>query len=203
MKNFLESERYQRAIELFDAANAEDTHKELDENGVEQPKRYLYGLRMSKALAEFESQASEVLSLAVRCQHIYRWKVPRDSYPMNRAGYLKWREYLKGYHGIEAGKIMQQVGYSSQEIEELQFILLKKQLKSNPDTQTLEDIICLVFLQYNFADFAAGDISKDEEKLINIIRRTWNKMSEKGNQAALKLNYSESSLNLIKKALNL
>ena len=206
MLEFQESERYRQAIELFDAANREDIEVEICvESGqqIEHPKRYIYGLRMSQTLEAFEPEASEALSLAVRCQHIYRWKIPRNSYPMTREGYLAWREYLKGYHGEQAGKIMSQIGYNQEEIEQVQFLLLKKQLKSNPDTQTLEDIICLVFLQYNFATFAAGDIAKDEEKLLNIIRRTWRKMSEKGNAAALKLDYSPESLTLIKKALDL
>ncbi len=199
---FKQSERYQAIVRLIDKANSEDIEFE-EWQGEAHPKRYLYGLRMSQALEVFEPEASESLSIAVRAQHIYRWKVPRSSYPLGRSGYLQWRTYLKGYHAQQIGLLMQQVGYSTDEIEQVQLILSKKHLKTHADTQTLEDIICLVFLQYNFVEFATGDIAKDEEKLLNIIRRTWKKMSAKGNQAALKLNYSTESLNLLKKALDL
>ncbi len=201
-KEFKQSERYQAIVELIDKANREDIEFE-EWQGESHPKRYLYGLRMSQTLEAFEPEASEALSIAVRAQHIYRWKVPRSSYPLGRSGYLQWRTYLKGYHAEQIGLLMEPVGYSLEEVEQVQLILSKKHLKTHADTQTLEDIICLVFLQYNFPAFAAGDIAKDEDKLLNIIHRTWKKMSAKGNQAALKLNYSEDSLNLLKKALDL
>ena len=98
----------------------------------------------------YSSEASEEVQLAARCQHICRWESPRDSYEMNRTGYLLWRTELKKFHAKKAGGILKSVGYADATIEKVSFLLQKKQLKKNEDTQTLEDVICLVFLQFYF-----------------------------------------------------
>ena len=193
-----QSEKFKKAIKLFNEANSLDPNKELY-NETEFPKELLYAVRMSEQLNKFAPDSSEVLQLAVCCQHICRWEIPRDSYEMNRAGYLTWRKDLKDFHAKKAGEILKECGYSKEIIDEVAFLLLKKQLKKNADTQTLEDVVCLVFLEFYFAKFSE---KYAEEKLIDIIQKTWKKMSEKGHKAALELQLSDSALALITKALS-
>ncbi len=189
--------RFDRTIAAFDAANAEDPHQE-EVDGKMLPKELVYGQRMSEMLAEFAPEASEALQLSARCQHIQRWTMPRDSYPMDRKGYLKWRTQLKIFHGQKAGAIMEAEGYDEETIERVKFLLNKKKLKSDPETQTLEDVICLVFLKYYFRGFTK---QHPEEKLVDIVAKTWDKMSEKGHEAALKLDFSAGEQKIIQQAL--
>ena len=143
-------------------------------------------------------EAPESLRLAARCQHICRWEIPRNSFPIGRTGYLTWRNELKKLHAAKAEEILTSVGYEDDVIEEVKFILLKKQLKKNEQTQILEDVICLVFLEFYFDAFAE---KHSEEKIIDIVQKTWAKMSDKGHESALKLPFSPSGLSLVKKAL--
>lgn len=192
------SEKFTKAITLFDEANKQDPNKEIFE-GNEYPKELLYAQRMTNCLNEFAPNSSEALQLAVRCQHICRWEIPRDSYEMNRVGYLTWRKDLKDFHVQKASEILKKVGYTEEEIAQVAFLLQKKQLKKNADTQTLEDVVCLVFLEFYFSKFSE---KYSEEKLIDIIQKTWKKMSEKGQKSALKISFPEKSLQLIQKALS-
>jgi len=193
------TDKFQAAIQLFDKANREDPNKETWE-GKSYPKELLYGERMTAMLENFDAEASEEVQLAVRCQHICRWEIPRDSYEMNRVGYLQWRTDLKKFHAKKAGEILASVGYSDAIIEKVSFLLQKKQLKRNKDTQTVEDVICLVFLQFYFDAFI---VKHSEEKMMDIVMKTWQKMSEKGHDAALQLSYSEMALTMVKKSLGL
>lgn len=188
---------YQKAIAKIDEINAEDPTKELTK-GEEISKELLYSIRMSAKLDEFEPQAPEYLKIAARAQHIGRWKIPRSEYPMDRVGYLRWREELKKMHAEMTAGILEKVGYDQDFIAKVTHLIRKKQLKTDEETQTLEDVICLVFLENYFEDFAA---KHEKEKIIDIVRKTWGKMSEKGHQAALNLTYSQESLQLIKEAV--
>ena len=194
----MQNEKFNKAIHLFDKANSLDPNKEIFE-GKEFPKELLYAIRMTNKLNVFAPNASEALQLTVRCQHICRWEIPRDSYEMNRVGYLNWRKDLKVFHAKKAAEILNSVGYDAETIAQVEFLLLKKQLKKNEDTQTLEDVVCLVFLEFYFLKFSEKYV---EEKLIDIIQKTWKKMSEKGHDAALKLDFPKSALTLISKALS-
>ncbi|MEI6866069.1 DUF4202 domain-containing protein [Flavicella sp.] len=193
------TEQFQTAIKLFDKANSQDPNRE-QWKGKEYPKEVLYGERMTAMLEGFESDTSEEVQLAARCQHICRWEIPRNSYEMNRTGYLKWRTELKKFHAEKAGEILDSIGYKKDIVEKVAFLLQKKQLKKNRDTQIIEDVICLVFLQFYFDPFIE---KHSEEKMIDIVQKTWRKMSEKGHDAALQLSYSNKALSLVKKALGL
>lgn len=186
------------AFELFDKANEEDPNREIFQ-GKSYAKEVLYATHMTEKLNEFAPNASEPLKLTARCQHICRWEISRESYEMNRVGYLKWRQDLKKFHADKARAILSEVEYDQKTIDKVTFLLEKKQLKKNDDTQTLEDVICLVFLEYYFEPFIE---KHSEEKLLNIIQKTWKKMSAKGHEEALKISFSEGSLKLIQKALN-
>lgn len=189
--------RLDEAFRRFDEANREDPNQELVD-GQPTPKELLYGQRMSARLDAFAPDAPEVVKLAARAQHIRRWEVPRDSYPDGRAGYLKWRTDLYKRHGDIAGQIMRDVGYDEEVIERVRTLLRKRGLKTDPDVQLLEDVICLVFLEHYFHEFAA---KHEEEKLISIVHKTWKKMSERAHSAALALDYAPDDLGLIRKAL--
>ena len=191
------STKFKQAIQLIDAANSKDPFEEIS-NGTSYPKELLYAQRMSEQLTSFEPKASEAVQLAVRCQHICRWEIPRDSYEMNRVGYLTWRRDLAKFHAKKAANILNEVGYDSETIEAVTFLLQKKQLKRNEDTQLLEDVVCLVFLNFYFDKFSQ---KYAENKLIDILQKTWAKMSNKGHKAALKLKLSDNALGLINKAL--
>ncbi len=195
-------ELYQAAIAAFDRANAEDPNKEVSD-GKEYPKELLYAQRMSVMQERYVPEASEAVRLAVRAQHIQRWKIPRGDYPMDRTGYLQWRTGLYKFHAETAGRIMQEVGYDDEMIVRVKTILSKKGLKVNPETQLMEDVVDLVFLEHYIAGFAAQHPEYDEEKWIKIIHKTWEKMSRRAHEFALagKIKLPEALVPLILKAV--
>ena len=190
--------RFETAIALIDKANSEDINT-YEVSGINYPKELLYSQRMTRKLLQFEPNASKALQIAARAQHICRWKIARDEYPMDRLGYLKWRETLKRMHGDLTTDILKQVGYDDQFTDRVKAIILKKLIKKNEESQSLEDTICLVFLDYYSEEFAT---KHNEEKIIDILKKTWIKMSDKGHEAALKLTFSEKSLALVKEAIS-
>jgi len=189
--------RFETAMALIDKANSADinTYKVA---GLDYPKELLYSQRMSRKLLQFEPNASKALQIAARAQHICRWKIARNEYKMDRVGYLKWRETLKKMHADLTADILKQVGYDEQFTDRVKAIVLKKLIKKNEESQTLEDTICLVFLDYYFEEFGA---KHEDEKVIDILKKTWVKMSDKGHDAALKLPFSDKSLALVKQAM--
>ncbi len=160
--------QFDEAIRQFDAANAEDPNQEVSE-GVTYPKALLYAKRMTAWLDRLEPSASEPLRLAVRCQHICRWTIPRNRYAAGRQGYKQWRTTLATFHADVAGEILAQVGYDADSIRRVQALLRKERLKADPETQSLEDVVCLVFLDSYYVTFAEHH---SEKKLIGIIRKT-------------------------------
>ena len=179
------SHRFRIATERFDAANAADPHREPDAAGVEQPRELLYARRMNRMLERFAPEASEVVRLAVRCQHIRRWEIPRDSYPRTPEGYKAWRTRLMDFHAEAAAAILREAGYEDEAIARVRSLLRKERLKRDPETQLLEDVIGLVFLEYYLADFVAEHPEFDEAKFADILRKTWLKMSPRGREGAL------------------
>ncbi|MEP5340864.1 MAG: DUF4202 domain-containing protein [Algibacter sp.] len=194
----MEPTRFEIAIALIDKKNSEDINK-YEVSGLDYPKELLYSLRMSRKLLQFKPDASKALQIAARAQHICRWKIARNEYPMDRVGYLKWRETLKKMHGDMTAEILNQVGYDKEFIDRVSFLINKKLIKKNEETQILEDTICLVFLDYYFEEFAA---KHTDEKIIDILKKTWVKMSDNGHAAALKLPFSDKSLDLVKQAIS-
>lgn len=185
-------------LKKIDDANSLDPNNETVDNQTI-PKERLYSQRMTETLHNFIDHPDEYLQIAARAQHIERWKSLRSDYPEGRAGYKKWRAELGLFHANRCAELMHESGYEQTEIDRVKYLVQKRGLKKDNQTQTLEDVICLVFLAYYFDDFA---IKHSDEKIIDIIQKTWKKMSEKGHEAALKLHYSESNLKLVKKALS-
>lgn len=195
-------DRYVRALERIDAAHAQDPTQEVVKGesgeGEELPAELVYARRMSAWLDRIEPDASEELRLAVRCQHLRRWTIPREGFPRDRRGYLAWRNAAKKMHAEVAGELLAEVGYGPEEIQRVQDLVLKRRFKADPEAQTLEDVVCVVFLESYFADFAP---QYDEEKVLTILRKTWGKMSPRGHQAALGLDLPEAARGLVAKAL--
>lgn len=189
--------RFEAAIERLDAAHREDPNRELFEDH-ELPAELLYAERMTRWLQRLAPDASEPLRLAARCQHLCRWRIPRDRYPMDRPGYLRWRSDLARFHAEKAGEILGAVGYDAETLRRVQSLVRKERLKLDPEAQLLEDVICLVFLESYFAGFSR---KHDEEKLVTILRKTWRKMSPQGHAAALALPLSPADRALVEKAL--
>ncbi len=190
------TDRFAQAIAEFDAQNAQDPNRDPQSG---RPKELVYAEQMTRWLEKLAPSASETLRLAVRAQHIKRWKIPRSHYPMNCIGYLKWRTDLKNFHAALAGAILGELGYGEGTIARVQALLRKERLKQDSEAQTLEDVICLVFLENYFADFAK---QHDAEKIVDILRKTWKKMSENGQKAALGLAMPPEAGALVKKALS-
>ncbi len=185
------------AFACIDNANAQDPNTEIVD-GAAVPKELIYGQRMSAKLSSFCPTASIALQLAARSQHICRWKILRSNYPMDRQGYKRWRLDLGAFHGEFAGEILIANGYSDELVQRVKDLLLKRSLKRDEEVQMLEDVICLVFLEFYLTDFAS---KHDEAKLIDILQKTWNKMSNTGHEAALKLPLPAANLALVTKAL--
>ena len=190
--------KFEIAIALIDKKNSEDINS-YHSHGLDFPKELLYSQRMSQKLLRFKPNASRALQIASRAQHICRWKIARDEYPMDRVGYLIWRETLKKMHAEITAEILKDVGYDDEFIERVSFLINKKLIKKNEESQTIEDVICLVFLDYYFEEFAA---KHEDEKVIDILQKTWKKMSEEGHAEALRIKFSDKSLALIKKAIS-
>lgn len=185
--------RFERAIARFDAANIADPNRETVD-GRQRPKELLYAERMTAMLGRFAPEAPEIVRMAARCQHIERWKIPRDEYPMDRIGYLQWRKRLNKFHGEVAGGILREVGYDEPTVARVARLLMKEGLKSDPDAQILEDVVDLVFLESYLADFVAKHGQYDTAKFTDILTKTAKKMSVRGRDAAVALIHAPPDL---------
>ena len=189
---------FEDAIRRFDNENARDPNRETAD-GVSHPRELLYAQRLTDWILKLCPEASEPLRLAARCQHICRWEIPRGSYPMNRAGYLKWRADLKKFHAQKAGEILREIGYDEKVIRRVQDLNLKRDFPNDPVGRVLEDALCLVFLEFQFADLAAKTA---EDKTINALHKSWEKMTEAARAEALKLEFGPREKDLLQRALN-
>ena len=183
-----DSHRFQSAVERIDAANAKDPR------GIELP----YAKRLSGWVERLAPDASEELRLAARAQHICRWMIPRSSYPAGRIGYLKWREELKQFHGHKAGEILREVGYDEATVSRVQDLVRKRNFPRVPDGRVLEDALCLMFLETQFAETTA---KTGDEKMVGILQKSWRKMTPQAQQIALTIPMTPECRALIEKAL--
>jgi hypothetical protein len=178
--------RFNNTITSFDAINAQDPNQ-ISVDGKQLPKELIYAQRLSDMLARYAPNASEVLKLATRAQHIQRWISPRNDYPMTKPGYMQWRSNLKNHHAEIASKVMQEHGYDEESIQQVASLLKKENLHSNADTQTLEDVIVLAFLEHDLEAFVQKYSDYSEDKFLTILRKSYLKMSEQGRAAALSI----------------
>jgi len=192
-----DSNRFQKAVAAFDALNSQDPKQHSTPEG-EVPYELFFARCMSAWVERLAPEATEAVKLAARCQHLCRWESPRDSYPEGRAGYLRWRQDLKKYHAAKSAEVLKSVGYDDATRERVKAINLKSGLGKDAEVQVIEDALCLVFLEEQYEDFRQ---KKDRDMMINILRKSWAKMSEQAQGEALKLSYSEEGLALIQEAL--
>ena len=190
-------DRFQSALRRFDEENARDPHAETV-GGVPRPRELVYAERLTDWALRLCPGASEELRLAARAQHLCRWKIPRDSHPLTRAGYLQWRAALKQFHAHKAGDILCEVGYPEAVIARVQNLILKKLFPHDPESRELEDALCLVFLEHQFADLASR---KPDATMITTLQKTWKKMTPAAQAVALKLSYGARETALLEQAL--
>ncbi|MFW5824185.1 MAG: DUF4202 domain-containing protein [Marinobacter sp.] len=181
-----EDSRLGCALDAIDQANRQDPNTERV-NGQVLPREYAYSLHMTRWLLALESAPSDRMQIACRAQHIERWTRPRADYPEGRKGYYQWRQDCGRFHGERAAQIMADCGYPDDECQRVATILTKRELRNDPDTQLLEDVACMVFLERYFADFYQQKADYDKDKWLRIVRRTWGKMSPRAHEAALQL----------------
>lgn len=192
-------DKSKQAFELFDAYNSKDPNV-FEWESKSYPQEYFFALQLHKWVKVLNPNAAETLLLASRCQHIGRWEKPRNTYPDGKVGYLNWRKELGKYHAQVATDILLKVGYDNAVIERVQQIVLKQKIKVDADVQTMENALCLVFLEFQYENFFPQHA---DDKVIEIIRKSLLKMDAAGHAYALKLNYSAKGLELIKEALKL
>ena len=191
-------QRLNNVLSSIDRINSQDPNVTIVD-GIEKPKELLYGQYMTECLAQYWPSADEYLQIAVRAQHIKRWHLKRSDFSEGKQGYLTWRKALGLFHAQTTKELMIDYGYEDIEAEATASIIRKEHLKSNEQSQTLEDVACLVFLQHYFAEFSA---KHNDEKIIRILQLTWRKMSDKGHRIALDLTLPPHLAKLIEKALS-
>ena len=198
----ISSQQLTQALALIDQANSEDPNKETAD-GKEWPKELLYSRRMTEMLQRYTPKADAAQQIPIHAQHIQRWKSPRSDYPMDRNGYLQWRTHLYKFHAETVAAILVGLGFNEQTIERVKQAVGKRGVKLNPDTQLLEDVAALTFIEHYMLDFAAKHPEYDEAKWIDIIRKTWRKMSQRGHEFVLSgsITLPEALTPLIQKSL--
>jgi hypothetical protein len=190
-------DRFERARLAFDQLNGLDPVKETVD-GVPKPRLVVQADRLSVWIERLDPGASEALRLAARCQHIERWTIARDEFPPGRVGYLQWRTKLARFHADRAESVLRGAGYDDDDVQAVRRIVTKQNLHSSPDSQTMEDALCLVFLEFELDAFL--EKHPDEEKALEILEKTWKKMSSRGRQAALGLSLSPRARKLVEAA---
>ncbi len=190
--------RYKNTILEIDRANSNDPNS-IELNNKSIPKEIAFSNWHTVWVKKLDPTASEELLIAARGIHICRWTIPREDFPKNRSGYHKWRNSLKVFHAQKVAEIMAKNGYDIGAITNVRRLITKKDLNKNDSpSQTLEDALCLVFLEHQF-EYLAGN--ENDESMIRILRRTWQKMSKKAQDIACKLDYSERCTKLLERAI--
>jgi hypothetical protein len=188
---------YARARELIDAAHAADPNRAADGR----PAELVYADRMEGWASRLTPGASPLLMLAARCQHLERWSVPRASFPEGKAGYLGWRKSLYQKQAARARELLLKAGVPEPDANEAAIWVSKSGLKTNPGTQTLEDAACLVFLENEIGAFVAQHTEYPQEKFVDILQKTWRKMSPPAHELALGLPLPPEIAALVREAV--
>ena len=189
--------RFETALRRLDQENARDPNREAAA-GADQPRELLYAQRLTDWVLRLKPDASETLRLAARSAHLCRWAIPRNAYPMDRPGYLRWRQELKKFHAAKVGEILKAAGYDDKSISNVRGLVSKSAFPSEPDSRILEDALCLVFLQWQLGDLAA---KTTDDKMINALQKAWKKMTPLAQDFALKLDYTPREKELLARAL--
>jgi hypothetical protein len=189
--------RFESALRRFDEENSQDPNRE-PVNGQQLPRELVYARWLSEWVLRLSPRASEALRLAARAAHLRRWSIARSSYEMTRGGYLRWRADLKKFHAQCAGNILQEIGYPKEMVERVCGLISKSLFPQDPESRVLEDALCLLFLERQFAGLAE---KSTDEKLINALQKTWAKMTPQAKSIALTLTYDPRERSLLDRAL--
>jgi hypothetical protein len=193
----MDAERLRRLLARIDALNSDDPNTETVQ-GRARPRELVYSERLTDWVLRLDPHASEPLRIAARGQHVQRWTIPRDRYERSRRGYLRWREVLKAFHADTVAHLMREAGYDEAILERVRRLITKKRLGTDPETQTLEDALCLIFFETQFADLRRKTA---EEKMAEVLRKLWGKMSERAKAEALKLPLSPDDRAFLERSL--
>ncbi len=188
---------YSRARILIDQAHEGDPQRTADGRAAE----LAYADAMEGWVARLDPLASSLLRLAARCQHLERWSVPRSTFPLGKVGYHKWRRLLYVRQSERTRELLLQAGLPEHEVAEAAAWVAKSNLRDNPGTQMLEDAACLVFLEKEISGFAAQHAEYPRDKFIDILRKTWRKMSPRAQLAALELDLPPDIAALVRDAV--
>lgn len=191
--------RFQRAIDLIDLANGGDPNLIETADGP-RPKELVHAELLTRWIRELDAAPSEPLLLAARGHHIRRWVMPRSSYAKGRSAYLQWRRDLHRFHAEEVGAILERAGYEAATVARVQQIVRKERLTLDAEVQTLEDGLCLVFLQLQL-DQTAESVA-DDDRMVDVLRKSWRKMSPAGREFALGLELTARGRDLVRRALD-
>ena len=186
------------ALAAVDAANADDPATVVV-GGAERPKELTHAEMMTRWVRYLDPGCRDEQLIAARAHHLRRWAIPRDSYPRDRAGYLRWRTALQRRHAEDVGRIMRDAGYGDESIEQVQAIVRKRGLGRDPAVQVHEDALCLVFLETQLDELTTS--LGDKDKMVDILRKTAAKMSPAGLEAARQLSLSPEGAELLGRAL--
>ena len=190
--------RFQSALQTIDDFNRKDPRRWVSKNGSEEPYEVAYSKIVSHWVLALCPDAAEEVQLAARAMHIGRWMKPRNNFPLGLNGYLQWREDLKRHHATLIAKLLQPLNYETTIITRIQALICKEN-PADPENQLLEDALCLVFLEHQLANF----IERHEpNKVVDILKKTWGKLSEQGKASALELPYSSKAATLLKEAIH-
>lgn len=193
-------QKLEALLAAIDAANAEDPRL-TEADGETQPFEIVYAKRMTARLAALYPEASDLLKIAARAQHLRRWDIPRENFPSGRHGYNDWRKDCRAHHARLAGELMREHGYDEHAIEHVATLIRKEQLKKERESQALENVAAIVFLEHYFDDFHEKYVDYDDDKIIDILGKTLCKMSPKGHAAALRLPLPDRTRQLVAAAI--
>ncbi len=192
------SDRYQTAVSAIDNTNREDP-RSISVKGRTFPHELYYSKRLSEWVLSLSPNASEALRLAARGQHIQRWSIPRDSFPRGLNGYMEWRERLKNLHAEKMSGILRQAGYSDEFIRYVLSLVRKENFPDDPESRVLEDALCLVFLEFQLAGFIE---QHPKEKVIDILQKTWAKMTPEARRIAVDMKHAPKVSRLLEEVVN-
>ena len=191
------SKRFVDTVAAIDAINAQDPRRMIDDKGRPGPYEVIYAQRLTDWALKLDEKASERLLLAARAQHIARWTVHRNTYPEGRNGYLRWREDLKHFHAEKAASVMAKTGYDEETIHIVKQLIRKELFPDHPESRVLEDALCLLFIESQLADFARG---KTEQKSIDVLRKTWMKMTPTARNIARSMELQREVMDIMRRA---
>jgi hypothetical protein len=193
----MDEDRLHRVFAAIDAVNAEDPHR-VEVDGRQVPAELVYGQRITETLHRMVAEPSEPMRIAARGQHIGRWRLARKSYPEGRAGYLAWRRQQRVNQAEKLGQIMAAEGYGADDIARVGTLIRKENMRADAEVQIFEDIICVMFFEHYLGDFVSR---VEQEKLADILVKTWRRMSPLGRRYALMLELPEVVTRLMQREL--